>query len=138
MSPILGAMKMMDARQFEAVRGSMLHRLGRISSSTAQGLIIDLQMAVERAGLIAAKVKWRGGDDGMFTATGQFDGEPSQWATGALAALDRDLLYDDGAATIDLSSAGVHISLATWAPDLGLATVQIDAKRVTANDLPGH
>lgn len=130
-------METMNARQFETVRRSMLDRFGRISSNTADGLIVDLQLALERAGLAKPKIKWRGGDDGLFTATGQFEGEPVEWATKALAALDYEL-YVDGVATLDMSPATVHISVATWAPDLGLATVQIDALQLTSGGLAGH
>lgn len=131
-------METMDTREFETVRRSMLARFGRISSNTAHGLIIDLQLALERAGLARPKIKWRGGDDGLFTATGEFDGQPEEWATKALAALDYDLLYEDGVVTLDVSPATVHITVATWAPDLGLATVQIDALRLTSGDIAGH
>ena len=130
-------MKMTNAREFETERKLALARLGRISSSTAHGFIIDLQLALDRAGLTHSTIKWRGGEDGLFTATGRFDGESSEWATKALAALDYEL-YDDGVATVELSPAAVHISAATWAPELGLATVLIDAEPVTPADIPRH
>jgi hypothetical protein len=73
-------MKLLDARQFETVRKSMLRDFDRISSNSAHGFIINLREALERAGLIKSKVKWRGGDDGLFSATGLFAGEPTDWS----------------------------------------------------------
>jgi hypothetical protein len=120
-------MDVLDVRQFEAIRRSMLRSFGRMSSRDAKGFIIDLDRALEGAGLGGLTVKWRGGDDGLFTATGQFDGDPAAWPARMLAALE-DLGYEDSAATVDVSSGAVHISFATWAPEIGLATVRIDAQ----------
>lgn len=122
-------MKPVNAEQFESVRRSMLRNVGRMTSENAQGFIIDLANALEEAGLDPASAKWRGGDDGLFTATGRFDGAPSDWSALMLVALD-DLAYVDGCvATVDVSSDAVRVQFATWAPEIGLATVRIDAQR---------
>jgi hypothetical protein len=47
----------MDTRQFEMERKSTLARFGRISSNTAHGLIIDLHLALERAGMTKIKLR---------------------------------------------------------------------------------
>lgn len=121
-------MKPVDTEQFEAVRRSMLRAFGRMTSGNAKGFIIDLQNAIEDAGLDPTTVKWRGGDDALFTATGQFDKTPSARAAFKLVTLD-DLAYRDGGiATIDVSSDSVRVQFATWAPTIGLATVRIDAR----------
>lgn len=122
-------MKPVNAEQFETVRRSMLRNLGRMTSGNAQGFIIDLSNALEKAGLDPTTAKWRGGDDGLFTATGRFDDTPSDWSALMLVALD-DLAYVDGCiATVDVSSDSVRVQFATWAPTIGLATVRIDAQR---------
>lgn len=132
-------MKLLDAREFEIVRKSMLRRYGRMSSRSAHGFMIDLDEAFDRAGLIKPKRKWRGDDDGLFTATGMFEGKPADWAKVALAHLEDMMAYgDDVAATIDVSPRAVRISLATWAATIGLATVRIDARRADPGDIPRH
>lgn len=105
----------------------MLRAFGRMTSGDAEGFIIDLQNAVEDAGLDPTPVKWHDGDDALFTATGQFHETPSAWAALMLVTLD-DLAYRDGGiATVDVSSDSVRVQFATWAPTIGLATVRIDA-----------
>jgi hypothetical protein len=132
-------MKLMDARQFEILRKSMLRDFGRISSGDAHGFIIDLDVALERSGLKKPAIKWRGGDDGLFTATGKFEGQPTDSATLALEHLDDTVAYgDDVAVTLDVSPDAVHISLATWTPVIGLATIRIDVQRADSGDIPGH
>jgi hypothetical protein len=120
--------KPVDTKEFEAVRRSMLLAFGRMTSRAARGFIIDLQNAIEDAGLDPTTVKWRGGDDALFTATGYFGETPSAWAALMLVALD-DLAYADGGiATVDVSSDSVRVQFATWAPTIGLATVRMDAQ----------
>ena len=132
-------MQTVDAARFETVRRSMLRQFGRISSRNAHGFIINLQVALDRAGMIKPEIKWRGGDDGLFTAAGQFEGEPKDWASVALAELDDELTYEGaGVVSVDMSSAQVQISFATWDSEIGLATVRIDALRLTPADVAGR
>lgn len=131
-------MEPVDAEQFESVRRSMLRTYGRMTYDNAQGFIIDLQNAIEDAGLDPTTAAWRGGEDALFIATGQFDEAPSDWSALMLAMLDV-LAYRHGRiATVEVSSDAVRVLFATWAPKIGLATVQIDAVPKPPGDIPGH
>ena len=105
----------------------MLRRFGRMTSDDARGFVIDLDAALERAGLTRARVTWRGGDDGLFTVNAQASG-PAEGAV--LALLDEldDVAYGGDAcgATVTVAAGGAHVHFATWSPRIGLATVRID------------
>jgi hypothetical protein len=83
-----GQMRVLDAGEFESTRRSGLRSFGRVSSRTAKGFIIELGQPLESAGLGETTVKWRGGDDGLFTVTGRFDGEPGGWTALVLAVAE--------------------------------------------------
>jgi hypothetical protein len=122
-------MQPIDAEQFESVRRSMLRRFGRMSSRDAKGFIVTLDYYLEGAGsLDDLSVKWRGEDDGLFTAAGRFSGDAAPAATRLLAALD-EVAYggDQAVATSSVTEGQVHVSFATWDPEIGLATVRIKA-----------
>lgn len=124
-SPVIA----IDEPQFEAARRSMLRQVGRMTSQNAEGFVIDLDYALEGdAGLEDVSIKWRGGDDGLFTAAGRFAGDAATAATRLLAALD-DVAYgvDQAIATSSVTDGRVLVSFATWSPGIGLATVRIEA-----------
>lgn len=121
-------MKPVDAEQFETVRGSMLRRFGRMSSRSAKGFIVTLDYYLEGdAGLDDLSVKWRGDDDGLFAAAGRFAGDAASAAIRLLAALDEVAFGDQAVATSTVTEGQVQVSFATWDPEIGLATVRIEA-----------
>ncbi|MEX1171666.1 MAG: hypothetical protein WEG56_03530 [Chloroflexota bacterium] len=134
-------MVVIDEPQFEVVRRSMLRQLGRMSSQNAKGFVIELDYVLEGdAGLADVSIKWRGGDDGLFTAAGQFAGDAASAATRLLAALiDVAYAVDQAIATSSVTDDRVLVSFATWSPGIGVATVRIEAhSRSSPRDLAAH
>ena len=133
-------MKDIDNERFERLRRSKLREFGRMTSSDADGFIINLDHALETiARLGAVRCKWRGEEDGLFTATGTFQGDSSQVAGRIRLSFD-DLAYgpDQAVATMSVSAGHVSASFATWADRIGLATVRLDAVQLdtASGDIP--
>ena len=92
---MLADVQTVGAAEFEKLREAMLQRYLRITSRSADGFIIDLGNALEKAGLDKVKVRWRGGEDGLFTATGEFEGNVENALAVVLGELD-DVAYQRG------------------------------------------
>lgn len=113
-----------------------------MTSGDAHGFIINLDHALETIGrLEQLRCKWRGEEDGLYTAVGAFHGDASQAARRILASFD-DLAYgpDQGLATLDVTAGRVNASFATWTEQIGLATVRLDAVKLDTDsgDIAGR
>lgn len=118
-------METIDARAFETLRQSKLREYGWIMPDDAQGFVSDLGDAFEDAGFASIGVAWLG--NGMFSAGG--DIPPGIGRFGALLqALVRASYGPDRCAATGANEDGrVVISFATWTPEIGVATVRVEA-----------
>lgn len=116
----------MDARAFESLRQARLREYGWIMPDDAQGLVSDLGDAFEDAGFAGIRVEWRG--NGTFFAGGDVaPGGPDRFGA-LLAALVRASYGPDRCAATGANEDGrVVISFATWTPEIGVATVRVEA-----------
>lgn len=124
----LRRMKLVDEVAFAETRRMALKEQGGVTPSNAEGFLLDLDYALEGAGLLDLKVSGGGGDDCGFTAVGQFAGNPEETAREIVALLAEKVTYGDGreAATVSSSAGHLRVSFLTWAPEIGVATVCIE------------
>ena len=121
---------------FDETRRIALKAVGRITSSNAKGFLLDLDHALDGAGILGLKVRWRGDEDCGFTVEGRFAGDPDVTARDIVAALAENVSYGDGrdAATVRTSADSVQVSFHTWNADTGMATVCIEITADTGRE----
>jgi hypothetical protein len=131
----LAHVKLVDEVAFAEIRRVALKAVGRITSSNAEGFIIDLDYALENAGILDLKLRWRGDDDCGFTALGRSKDDPEVTARRIVAVLADKVTYGDGhdAAAVTSSAERVRVSFLTWTADIGVAIVCIDVTAVTGS-----
>jgi len=127
-------MKTVPDDKFVQLRRSALAQLPPIAGRNADGFMLDVQYALEgKAGLARVRVKKTGDLDCRFRATAGFGGNLEEATWRILSALEEDIGYAEAEDVASISTAPdlVQISYLTWATEIGVVTLWIEATRET-------
>lgn len=135
------SMKLVERNEFEAEREAIRARMARISWQEGQGFQLDLDYALtDWDDLSSVQVTWRGEDECVFAASGEFQGDAAEVERKLLAVLDEKCIYSEGGgvASVAASADRLRVSFLTWTTRIGFVTACIDFVRQTSGTQVSH